>query len=43
MEFVLAFQKPPNIDEIYADPLKGQQVSIAWKPYMDAMAARRRA
>jgi hypothetical protein len=36
---LLAFQQPPNIYEIYADPLKGQQVSLAWKQYMSAMAA----
>jgi hypothetical protein len=39
MEFVLAFQQPPNSYEIHADPLKGQQVSLAWKQYMGAMAA----
>jgi hypothetical protein len=36
---LFAFQKPPNVYEIYADPLKGQQVSLAWKQYMSAMAA----
>ncbi|MDW3682071.1 YciI family protein [Cupriavidus sp. CV2] len=39
MEFFLAFQQAPNVDEIHADPLKGQQVSLAWKQYMGAMAA----
>jgi len=39
MEFVLAFQEPHNAYEIHADPLKGQQVSLAWKQYMSAMAA----
>lgn len=39
MEFVLAFQQPPNSYEIHADPLKEQQVSLAWKHYMGAMAA----
>ncbi|MGF6600375.1 hypothetical protein P3T23_005110 [Paraburkholderia sp. GAS448] len=39
MEFVLAFQQPPNVYDIYADPLKGQQVFLAWKQYMGAMAA----
>jgi hypothetical protein len=38
MGFV-AFQQPPNVYEIYADPLKGQQVSLAWKQHMSAMAA----
>jgi hypothetical protein len=41
MEFVLAFQQPSNAYEIYADPLKAQQVSLAWKQYMGAMAAAR--
>jgi hypothetical protein len=36
---LFAFQQPPNVYEIYADPLKGQQVSLAWKQYMSAMAA----
>ncbi|MGF6756639.1 YciI family protein [Paraburkholderia sp. GAS42] len=39
MEFVLAFQQPPNVHETYADLLKGQQVSLAWKQYMGALAA----
>ena len=39
MEFVLAFQQPPNVYETYADLLKGQQVSLAWKQYMGALAA----
>lgn len=39
MEFVLAFQQAADVDEIHADPLKGQQVSLAWKQYMGAMAA----
>lgn len=39
MEFVLAFQQPPNVYDIYADPLKGQQIFLAWKQYMGAMAA----
>jgi hypothetical protein len=39
MEFFLAFQQALNVDEIHADPLKGQQVSLAWKQYMGAMAA----
>jgi hypothetical protein len=37
-EFVLAFQQPPNVYDIHADPLKGQQVFRAWKQYMGAMA-----
>ncbi|MGF6776797.1 YciI family protein [Paraburkholderia sp. GAS334] len=39
MEFVLAFQQPPNVYETYADLLKGQQVSLAWKQYMGALTA----
>ena len=39
MEFILAFQQPSNGDDAYADPLKGQQVFLAWKEYMGAMAA----
>ena len=39
MEFVLAFQQPPNVYETYADLIKGQQVSLAWKQYMGALAA----
>jgi len=39
MEFVLAFQESPSIHDIHADPVKGQQVSFAWKQYMGAMAA----
>jgi len=36
---LFAFQQPPNVYEIYADPLKGQEVSLAWKQYTGAMAA----
>ncbi len=39
MEFVLAFQQPAYVHELYADPLQGQQVSLAWQQYMGAMSA----
>ncbi|RDK07935.1 YciI family protein [Cupriavidus lacunae] len=39
MEFFLAFRQPPDARDIYADPLKAQQISLAWKQYMGAMAA----
>ena len=39
MEFVLAFQQPSNVYDVYADPQRGQQVFLAWKQYMGAMAA----
>lgn len=39
MEFALIFQQPRNTYEVPADSLKAQEVSLAWKQYMGAMAA----
>jgi hypothetical protein len=39
MEFVLTFQQPVSIYEQHADPKLGPPAMMAWKAYMDAVAA----
>lgn len=39
MEFVLTFQQPSAIYEQHADAKLGPPAMMAWKEYMDAMAA----
>jgi hypothetical protein len=39
MEFMLTFHSPAQTHERYADPVVGPQMMMAWRHYMDAVAA----
>lgn len=39
MEFVLTFQQPAEVYDLYADPVKGPAVLQPWKLYMESMAS----
>ena len=39
MEYVLTFNQPAAVHELYADPVKGPAALAAWKTYSDAMGA----